>query len=228
MDRVGFISSLHYCRRGVLVLRRRMTAVVMSLALHGLLMAALLMSISSTVSGDSIGTTNSGSGTGNELGVELVATQSATPDVLKVKRPNPTEVADTSDITPPPVATPAIPVAALTVSDMQPITQISDLDQSTPTDSTVDTGERGGGTSGSNNTLWKQIEPCWRRLATKNTHAATLQVSFSPLGNISRIADAAVASDSGSEAQAIQALSECGPYVSASSQKDVRIAFPAP
>jgi hypothetical protein len=91
-----------------------------------------------------------------------------------------------------------------------------------------------GRTSQTMNDLWKAIEPCWKRVADKSTVSVTLNVSFSPLGNLSKppaiirepnagISDARVRS----ETLAIRALSECGPYLMAFGQSDLRILFPA-
>lgn len=85
------------------------------------------------------------------------------------------------------------------------------------------------------NDLWKAIEPCWRRLADKNTESVTLQISFSPLGNLAKPptilrAPGAHLDDRllRSENQAITALAQCGPYLMAYGQQDVKVQFPAP
>lgn len=83
------------------------------------------------------------------------------------------------------------------------------------------------------NDLWKQIEPCWKRTADKNTLPVTLEVSFSPLGNLSK--QAVIKRSSGvpltaqvlrSESQAITALSQCGPYLMAFGQDGVQVMLP--
>ena len=83
------------------------------------------------------------------------------------------------------------------------------------------------------NDLWKAIEPCWNRLADKSTLSVTLEVSFSPLGNLAKppvIKRDATASLNEtmmrSENQAITALSQCGPYLMAYGQDGVEIQFP--
>ncbi len=85
------------------------------------------------------------------------------------------------------------------------------------------------------NDLWKAIEPCWKRLADKTTLGVTLSVSFSPLGNLSR--PPLILRDSNtpitdqqlrSENLAITALSQCGPYLMAFGQNDVKVNFPNP
>lgn len=85
------------------------------------------------------------------------------------------------------------------------------------------------------NDLWKAIEPCWRRVADKNTMPVTLEVTFSPLGNLAKppvikrdpskaITDQALRSES----QAITALSQCGPYLMAFGQSGLGVTFPKP
>lgn len=83
------------------------------------------------------------------------------------------------------------------------------------------------------NDLWKAIAPCWNRIADKNTLPVTLEVSFSPMGNLAKppvirrdpskpINDQALRSES----QAITALAQCGPYLMAFGQENVRVSFP--
>ncbi len=84
------------------------------------------------------------------------------------------------------------------------------------------------------NDLWKAIEPCWRRVATKDTEAVSLSVSFSPLGNLAK--PPVIERPSGahlddrrlkSESMAINALAQCGPYLMAFGQSNVSVQFPA-
>ncbi len=84
------------------------------------------------------------------------------------------------------------------------------------------------------NDLWKAIEPCWRRVATKDTEGVTLSVSFSPLGNLAKppviMRPTNAQLDSRrlkSESLAIDALAQCGPYLMAFGQNDVSVQFPA-
>ena len=83
------------------------------------------------------------------------------------------------------------------------------------------------------NDLWKAIEPCWKRVVTRDTEGVTLSVSFSPLGNLakppvierpngSRLDDRRLKSES----LAINALAQCGPYLMAFGQSDVSVQFP--
>jgi hypothetical protein len=83
------------------------------------------------------------------------------------------------------------------------------------------------------NDLWKAIEPCWRRVADKSTQSVTLQVSFSPLGNLAKPPTILRAPGTHiddrllrSENQAITALAQCGPYLMAYGQQDVKVVFP--
>ena len=83
------------------------------------------------------------------------------------------------------------------------------------------------------NDLWKAIAPCWNRIADKNTQPVTLEVSFSPMGNLAkppvirrdpskRITDQMLRSES----QAITALAQCGPYLMVFGQENVSVGFP--
>jgi len=83
------------------------------------------------------------------------------------------------------------------------------------------------------NDLWKAIAPCWNRIADKNTLPVTLEVSFSPMGNLAkppvirrdpskRITDQMLRSES----QAISALAQCGPYLMVFGQENVNVGFP--
>lgn len=81
--------------------------------------------------------------------------------------------------------------------------------------------------------LWKAIEPCWQRVADKDTVPVTLEITFSPLGNLARPpvikrAPGAALSDDllRSESQALAALSQCGPYLMAFGQSGVAVTFP--
>ncbi|WP_338736351.1 hypothetical protein [Asticcacaulis sp. DW145] len=85
------------------------------------------------------------------------------------------------------------------------------------------------------NDLWKAIEPCWQRIADKDTLSVTLEVTFSPLGNLAKppvikrdlskpLTDQALRS----ETRAITALSQCGPYLMAFGQSGIEVDFPKP
>ena len=76
-------------------------------------------------------------------------------------------------------------------------------------------------------TLWKVIEPCWRRLATPGTQGVVLRIGFSPFGNIATTLPAGDGPETAAQAVAIEALNACGPYVGAGSRENVVISFPA-
>ena len=100
----------------------------------------------------------------------------------------------------------------------------------TSTEAHVKVSDRSNATP---NDLWKAIAPCWNRIADKNTLPVTLEVSFSPMGNLAkppvirrdpskRITDQMLRSES----QAITALAQCGPYLMAFGQENVSVGFP--
>lgn len=141
-------------------------------------------------------------------------------------------------------------VEPLITKDVQPVDRLK-LAPSTPSHSSVK-GEASalqqiGGASGlgeeSGNAsqlptqtmgeLWRAIEPCWKRLADKNTAGVTMHVSFTQLGNPAVTPMGAGAYDAGSQSNgpssetlAINALAECGPYLMVYGKDNVQIAFP--
>jgi hypothetical protein len=87
----------------------------------------------------------------------------------------------------------------------------------------------------SNLDLWNAIAPCWNRIASGSTLPATLKVTFDANGGlalppeIEREPEASITDESlKSEAQALQALSECGAYPMAQGQQNVMVKFPIP
>lgn len=122
---------------------------------------------------------------------------------------------------------------ALGENPFQPQSQSPDQSAATAKNSTeahVKVSDRSNPTP---NDLWKAIAPCWNRIADKNTLPVTLEVSFSPMGNLAkppvirrdpskRITDQMLRSES----QAIEALSQCGPYLMVFGQEGVQVAFP--
>ena len=214
--------------------RRRVVAAAFSLGLHGLLIAFLTLGIASHVSGGGAGGVSYGTGTG--IGVELVSMREAAPDALMVKAPVSADPADSDDVTTSQLSTDAVETDVLDAPDSQKIIQVSDTTiishsgQITPEQASAGGPGQGGQSSGVDDTLWKQIEPCWRRIAGPGKHDVMLRVSFSPLGNIAHTSsapDVQAISDTQSETEAVEALAQCGPYVSAGSREDVMIAFPA-
>jgi len=87
----------------------------------------------------------------------------------------------------------------------------------------------------SNLDLWNAIAPCWNRIADDSTLPATLRISFNAAGGlaappeIERDPNAPITDQNlRSEAQALQALAECGAYPMAKGQRNVQVQFPAP
>jgi hypothetical protein len=81
--------------------------------------------------------------------------------------------------------------------------------------------------------LWNAIAPCWNRVADKNSLPTRLKLSFDASGGVSappeieRDPEAPITDQSlTSEAQALQALSECGAYPMAQGQQGVVVQFP--
>lgn len=221
--------------------RRRTVAVILSLFLHGLLIVLLLFDSHSNISGGgSGGASSSGLGVGSGIALELINTHQATPDAFKVKMPDPSETDNETNFTTPELRVKALETLTFDALAPQPLTLASDKAPPTTseggdgaTTSRVDAGGsgQGGQSSGVNDALWKQIEPCWHRLANRSTRNVTLRVTFSPLGNVAQTSDApetGATSDLKSRDEANEALLECGPYLSGSSRMDVVIAFPAP
>lgn len=209
-----------------LVKHRRLVALAVSLSLHGLVLAFFLISLNPKVSGGGNHGDSFGAGTGSGLSVEIVSARDVMPDALKVKQPDPADTPEPSDFTPTEITKTATETAMLETPS-QPAVQLAS--QAMPDSLAGGTGE-GGQSVGVNEPLWKQIEPCWQRLAGKDTRGVMLRIDFSPLGNIARTSDAPdapMAPDARSRAEAVQALGECGPYVSAGSRENVVIAFPA-
>lgn len=92
------------------------------------------------------------------------------------------------------------------------------------------------GTSiGSGDELWAAIAPCWKRIAARDALPVRLTVSFAGNGLLQRapqiVRDPSAPIDVHtqlSEAEAIQALSECGAYTMAAGRENVTISFPRP
>lgn len=216
---------------------RRTAAIAISLGLHVLVVAFLMIGLASTASGGGSGGPSYGSGRGAGLGVELVSVAGTTPKALSVKTPEPDDQVDAVQPTRPDVSAAITDTASLITLDTQAGVGVKDEDaetngaKSATPESEASAGGvgQGGQTSGVNDALWKQIEPCWRRLADQKTGNATLKIDFSPLGNVARTlaVDSEQSSDLKSQAVAAEAVAQCGPYVSAGSRENVVIAFPA-
>ena len=216
--------------------RRRTVAVTISVGLHALLIALLVTTPPPNTSGGGSGGVSSGSASGSGFGVVLVSMRQAIPDAFTVKQPDPAETIEDIDLKVPELDAPIANTATADNVEMPAVDQASDAVSAaanamgaTPDDqgSTGGVGQ-GGQSSGVDDELWKQIEPCWRRLTGAGSGGASLRISFSPLGNVAQTAGGDVPGGMDAESQALanQALSECGPYVSAGSRQNVVIAFP--
>lgn len=135
--------------------------------------------------------------------------------------------ADVNDLTSPPVVMPVIAVGSPQRDD--------DAGPGSQATTAGDEGGRSGQDNGAGDDLWAAIAPCWSRLATRDATPVQLTVSFAPNGmllsapQISRDPGAVIdVKTQKSEAEAIQALSECSGYVMAAGRTDVKISFPKP
>ncbi len=214
----GLWTAMPWWRRADIWLgkHRRSVAAAVSLGLHGLVLALLVMGVAARHDGGA-GSANAGSIGG--YGVDLVAFEAPALQAFKTKAATP---ADDVELT----ALDAATVTTDTAVTPPSLTPLATTD-TTPTEPATAAGSEGSGgrAAGANDSLWKQIEPCWRRLAGSGTSDVTLRVDFSALGNIAQTSGAA---DPRSQATAVEALAECGPYVSVASQQAVVIAFPKP
>jgi len=213
---------------------RRSLALAGSLLLHGAVMAVLIMPASGALS--TLDLRDLGDTDQKGIAIELIEPVSPRP-----KLAHPAQATENFvDMTEPPAtdgwkadaAKPATSLSDIFGKDLfAQSPQAAQTTKPSPTDSHIKMNNR---TSASMNDLWKAIEPCWRRLADKNTTGVTLSVSFSPLGNLSKppviVRDpAAHLTDRQlrSESLAINALAQCGPYLMAFGQNDVSVQFPA-
>jgi hypothetical protein len=218
--------------------RRRTVAVLVSLALHGVLIALFLIGATSKISGGGAGGESFGGGPGSGIGVELVSAQEAMPNPSEVKQPDPdshnatdaaaipaSTVADATPVTPDTPEAPAVTEASATATETAMAAPAS------PGGETAAGGDGSGGqSSGVIDPLWQKVEPCWRRLAAPGTRGTLLRVSISPMGNIAQVTDdssPSLPADPKSQAEAAEALSECGPYLEHSSRENVVLSFPA-
>ncbi len=205
---------------------RRKIAVAVSLGLHGLVLALFLISFNPKISGGGNHGDSFGAGTGSGFAVDMVDARDVMIVAAKVKAPDPADAEPVTDM-----ATLDISKTATDPTTLDtPSQAVLALNVSAPSDSQAGGEGEGGQSAGVNDPLWKQIEPCWQRLADKGTGGVMLRIDFSPLGNIAKTddaPDAPVAADASSRAKAVRALGECGPYVTAGSRENVVIAFPA-
>ncbi|WP_090649709.1 hypothetical protein [Asticcacaulis taihuensis] len=148
-----------------------------------------------------------------------------------VATPEPTDISETQD-----EATPADQQVSRAEKPEAPVRQALQSDSNDLKDSTAEATAGAFGQNGQANLdLWNAIAPCWNRIADGATLPATLKISFDANGGlalppeIERDPDAKITDQSlKSEAQALQALSECGAYPMAQGQQNVVVQFPTP
>ncbi|MDV6331311.1 hypothetical protein [Asticcacaulis sp. 201] len=224
--------------------RRKLIAVAISLFLHAALISAFLVSTSDkfadmTVIGEGQTETDA---PGESVEVDLMGHDESVKAIAQAYQPPSPETSRFSSFME--MAATDQKVSDFSVSKPNPAQSISDAlgenpfqPQSDPAsapksqeEAHVQTDETPNKTQ---NDLWKAIAPCWNRIADKSSLPVTLQVSFSPMGNLAKpptiirepgvnINDASLRS----EGQAISALSQCGPYLMAFGQENVQINFP--
>lgn len=218
---------------------RRNVAISVSVSVHFCLL--LLFLLQALPGGGNAGGVGQAAGASDGSGMDVVLTSVGRLEAVTLKEVEPEELDE-----------------ALIRFDALPTLAISDIaiekvdDQLIAKDSGVlgdaDTLQEHGGASGTQadfngnsaypaetmRALWKAIEPCWKRLADKNTAGVTMHVSFTQLGNPSLASPGAAAYDadlknnqSPAELLAADALAECGPYLMVYGQNNVQIAFPA-
>lgn len=200
-------------------------AVAVSLGLHTLVILAFLIGVTPGVSGGGNHGDSFGGGTGSGFTVEMVSGRDV-PQPQIVKAPDPADAEALADIT----TTEVVKTSTETMSFDSPAEAALALNVTPGSDGPAGGEGEGGQSAGVNDPLWKQIEPCWNRLAGKGTSGVMLRIDFSPLGNIAKTDDdpgTLLAPDAPSRAKAVRALGECGPYVTAGSREKVVIAFPA-
>lgn len=214
---------------------RRTVAIATSIALHAAIIAYLLMPASGALS--ALDLRQEGQSDKAGLNVELIEPVSPGP---KLSHPAPSPMQSFMDMTEPPNDQGwkvAAPKPAANLSDIfgkevfAQSPKAAETTKQSASDNHISLNDR---EKTSVNDLWKAISPCWRRLADKSTLGVTLNVSFSPLGNLSK--PPVILRDAGSrltdqqlrsESLAINALAQCGPYLMAFGQSDVKVQFPA-
>jgi len=222
--------------------QRRAIAVLASILLHvGLLL--LLLPSQTGLSASMGSVTGLGDVNGAGTAVTLVDVSELTPPKASeeerqtataepsVATPEPTDISETQDD-----ATPADQVASPAEKREAPVNQALQSDSNALRDSTAEATAGALGQNGQANLdLWNAIAPCWNRIADGATLPATLKISFDATGalavppEIERDPDAPITDQSlKSEAQALQALSECGAYPMAQGQQDVVVRFQTP
>jgi len=206
--------------------RRRALAVAGSVALHILLILALLSQPSPQgLSGGGSNGTASGAGSDETYAaVNLVPALPAPAAAIAVKPPD-DPAADILD-SPPETLKPQ--TDALKTADS--VAQLATIVAAAP-------GGAGqaGTTSGASDDLWAAIAPCWKRDAGSDTLPVALKITFGATGGLAKPPEIVRATDTAitpqslrSEAQALTALAECGVYPMAADRQDVEVHFPRP
>jgi len=220
--------------------QRRGVAIAGSLLLHGGLFLLLMPSAKGMAS---LGTIGEGGVDGAGTSVTLVdASELLPPEASETQSSGSLEEAGTIEAAVPETATEMVDLSHLdegvseeggrTASEMEKRPSVGQP----PSDSVMEAGAGAHGQNGQANTdLWNAIAPCWNRLADDRTLSATLTISLAGDGGlavapvIDRDLDAAITDQTlQSEAKALAALSECGPYPVAGGQQNVTIVFPSP
>ncbi len=201
---------------------RRVVAVIGALALHLLVLMALLPQVHDALAGGGHG--GQGQAGSGDMGyaADLVAAAKPAVDPTQIVTPSPDDALD--------IARPSVAQAssdlALTVSDPSSLPAIM---------AAAADGGAGdnGATTGTSGDLWAAIAPCWQRVATSGTLPVTLEITFTADGHLAKppVIDregAATPAGLQSEARAIAALAQCGAYPMAANEASVKVNFPKP
>lgn len=223
--------------------QRKAIAVSGSVILHLCLVLLLLPSMSG-LSASMGAVTGLGEVNGAGTGVTLIDISQLTPPkppqtVTVVVTPEPRQDAsptrDTTSVSED-TAKPVEAKESATATEAASSTQATRVDSETPSDSATEVTAGAFGQNGEANLdLWNAIAPCWNRIANSATLPATLKITFDGNGGlalppeIERDPDAPITDQSlKAEAQALQALAECGAYPMAEGQQGVVVKFPTP
>jgi hypothetical protein len=222
---------------------RRAVAACISICAHLLVIFALISNVSrNSPAGEGgthgkLGDRGDGSGGSDTYVVEVVPVQlaSATPVKAQPKETpsdviTPVKIEDLTDVSLDKATNPKLQQA--TPPELLPVSDPPAPNNSTAASKTGDHAGKEGGTAGD---LWSAIEPCWRRVADKDTLPVVLEVTFSGDGHLAIPPtidrDPAAATDPRtlqSEAKALAALSECGAYPVAAGKAGVKVNFLKP
>jgi hypothetical protein len=220
--------------------RRRTVAVTGALLLHVLFLLFILPQTSKGLSaGGSGGLADSGGGEGLTLDLTTLKTgpELATAVVPQTREDfTPTTLADApavkaadSVLSLPDIAAPSLKTTE------PPSPEAATAEAKAQLAAAAGGAGQDGSTAGPGDDLWAAIAPCWKRIAGRDALPVRLTVSFAGNGLLQRapeiVRDPLAPIDVHtqlSEAQAIQALSECGAYTMAAGRENVTINFPRP